>query len=108
MEPYEDQIRFLRTLEEIQPDHIKLLRALGQSPNMNSSMSGMIGSPIQTLLERINDVDEKRIEDLINQLNDMRITNLTSLKTMMTWSGAQKLEGTITPYGRRFLAFINT
>ena len=26
-EPYEEQIRFLRTLEEIQPDHIKVLRA---------------------------------------------------------------------------------
>ena len=52
-------------------------------------------------------MDENRIEDLINQLNDMRVTKLNSLKTMMTWSGAQRLEHSITPYGKRFLAFVN-
>src|SRR4030043_1547070 len=102
-EPYEEQILYLRKLEEIQPDHIKVLRALTQTPDLNSVMSGMFGSPIQTLSERLKDMDEKRIEDLVNQLNDMRITNLTSLKTMMTWSGSQRLEHSITPYGRRFL-----
>lgn len=106
-EPYGEQIRFLRTLEEIQPDHIKVLRALGQTPDSNPIMSMGAGSRIQTLSERLKDMDENRIEDLINQLNDMRVTKLNSLKMMVTWSGAQRLEHFITPYGKRFLAFVN-
>jgi hypothetical protein len=46
--------------------------------------------------------------ELINQLNDMSLTNLTSLKTMMTADGAQQLEHAITPMGKRFLAFETT
>jgi hypothetical protein len=107
-EPYEEQIRFLRTLEEIQADHIKVLRALDQKPESDPIMSMMGGSPIQTLSERLKDMNENRIEDLINQLNDMRVTNITSLKTMMTWSGAQRLQNSITPYGKRFIAFVSS
>ena len=47
-------------------------------------------------------------EELINPLNDMRAINLTSLTTMMTWSGAQRLQSSITPYGKRFLAFVSS
>lgn len=51
-------------------------------------------------------MDRDRIEGLVNQLNDMRLTDLTSLKTMMTAGGAQQLEHAITPLGKRFLAFV--
>lgn len=107
-EPYEEQIRFLRTLEKIQADHIKVLRALDQKPESNPIISMMGGSPIQTLSERLKDMNENRIEDLINQLNDMRVTNLNSLQGIMTWSGSQRLQNSITPYGKRFLAFVSS
>ena len=102
-EPYDEQIRFLRTLEEIQPDHLRVLQALNQGPDLDTGRTGFIsGAPLQTLLKRLPEINEKRIEDLIMQLNDMRVTNLTSLKTMMTWSGAQNLVHSITPYEGNF------
>lgn len=102
-EPYDEQIRFLRTLEGIQPDHLRLLKALSQPPDPNR---GMVGSPNQTLLRRLPDFEEERIADLVGQLNDLRITNLARLKVMMTGRGAQDLHQTIAPYGNRLLRYI--
>lgn len=102
-EPYDEQIRFLRTLEAIQPDHLRLLKALSQPPDPDP---GMMGSPSQTLVRRLPDFGEERIADLVSQLNDLRITNLTSLKVMMTGRGAQELNHSITPYGNRLLRYI--
>jgi hypothetical protein len=39
-------------------------------------------------------------------LNDLRITNLSGLKTIVTFNGAQDLRGTITPFGQRFLKYV--
>ena len=104
-ESYDEQIRFLRTLEQLQPDHIRVMKALVLPPDPERSQ-GIIGSTIQTLRERLGDVSEDRIEDLIQQLNDLRITNITSLKTTMTALGAQQLSHFITPYGQRFMKFL--
>jgi hypothetical protein len=102
-EPYDEQIHFLRTLEELQPDHLRLIRALSQSPSPNP---GMMGSPNQTLRRRLPEFDEDRIGDLLAQLNDLRVTNLTSLKVMMTGHGAEDLRHSITTYGQRVLRYI--
>jgi hypothetical protein len=102
-ESYDEQIRFLRTLEELQPDHLRVLRALSQSPDPNP---GMMGSPNQTLRRRLTELEEARISDLISQLNDLRVTNLTSLKVMMTGLGAEDLRHSITLYGQRLLRYI--
>jgi hypothetical protein len=99
-----EQIRFLRTLEEMQPDHIRIIRALLKEPDREP---GMMGSPIQTLSERLPEIHKERIQDLINHLNDMRVTDLKSLHTMMTWHGAQNLQGSLTSYGRRFIRFLS-
>ena len=104
-EPYDEQIRFLRILEELQPDHLRLLRALSQVPNTNP---GMMGSPNQTLRRRLPEFGEDRITDLVAQLNDLRVTNLTSLKVMMTTQGAEDLRHSMTAYGKRFLSYIVT
>lgn len=102
-ELYDEQIRFLRTFEELQPDHLLVVRALSQNPEPDP---GMMGSPNQTLRKRLPEIDEGRISDIVSQLNDMRITNLTSLKTMMTGHGAADLRYSITPYGQRLLKYI--
>jgi hypothetical protein len=104
-EPYNEQLRLLRALEEIQPDHIKVLRALMQKPDSDLA-SGYSGSPSHTLSRRLPDIPADHIEDLVSQLNDMRITNLTTMRTLMTAHGAQNLEHTITPFGQRFLKFV--
>ncbi|MBN1931643.1 MAG: hypothetical protein JW786_08565 [Desulfobacterales bacterium] len=102
-ETYDEQIRFLRTLEELQPDHLRVIRALSQAPDQNP---GMMGSPNQTLRRRLPEFDEARIVGLLSQLNDLRVTNLTSLKTMMNGQGAEDLRHSITSYGQRFLSYI--
>lgn len=100
---YDEQLRFLKTLDELDPDHIEILRALLQGPE---SGLGMMGSPIQTLRQRIPEMTEAQIEQLVNGLNDRRITSMTSLRTMMTAHGAADLQHAVTAYGRRFLTYV--
>jgi hypothetical protein len=102
-ESFDEQIRFLRTLEEMGPDHLRVLKALSLAPEGGSGISS---SPGQTLKNRLPDIEEDRIGDLVSQLNDMRVTNLTELKTMMTFSGSQDLRHAITNYGQRFLVYL--
>ena len=102
--PYDDQLRFLRTLEELTPDHFKILMAFSREPDPNP---GSMGSPIQTLRERLQDFDEKRIDELVTQLNDMRITNLGNLRVTMTGMGAQDLRHVVIEYGQRVLRYID-
>jgi hypothetical protein len=101
---YDEQVRFVKTLDDLDPDHVQLLRALVQRPETNL---GMIGSPIQTLRQRVPGMTEARVEQLVNELNDRRITSLTSLRTTMTAQGAADLHDVVTPYGRRFLGYID-
>lgn len=103
-ENYDDQLRLLRTFEELTSDHLHLLKALMQEPDKNP---GSMGSPSQTLSERLPSINQNRIEEIVNQLNDMRVTNQTSLKVMMTGSGAQDLRHSITPYGKRIIEYIS-
>ncbi|WP_428737834.1 hypothetical protein [Sulfurimonas sp.] len=102
-EPYDDQLRLLRTFEQISPDHIQVLKAFSQKPEPNP---GSMGTPIQTLRQRLPDFDEKRIEEIVAQLNDMRITNQRSLKTMMTGHGAADLRHSVTGYGSKIVNYI--
>lgn len=102
-EPYDEKIRFLRTFEELQLDHLKVIRALSQPPGQNSGISN---SFLQTLRKRLPEFEDTHIEDLVTQLKDMRITNLTKLKVYMTSHGAENLQGSITQFGERFLKYV--
>ncbi len=104
-ESYDEQLRLLRILEELQPDHIQVIYALMQMPNLDS---GWAGSPLQTLQQRLPALTRERIEELVAGLNDLRVTNLGSLKTLMTGRGAETLRHAITPLGQRLLEFILT
>jgi hypothetical protein len=102
-EQYDEQLRLLRTFEELQLDHLRIIHALSKDPNPNPNM---MGSPNQTLRSRLPDMPQERIEEMVNQLNDMRLTNLTSLKVMMTGHGAENLQHSITQFGKRILKYI--
>ena len=103
-EQYDDQLRILKLLENIYGDHILVLKALMQEPPQKA---GMMGSPSQTLKERLPYLQDDRISDLVQQLNDMRVTNLQSLNTMMTGGGAQDLRHSVTPLGKRFIHYLS-
>lgn len=104
-EGYDEQLRFLRTLEEMQPDHLRVIVALAQEPD---SKHGMMGSPIQTLSQRLANMEENDIEEYVTQLTSFGVVKLGGLHTMMTGSGAQELRGSITAYGTRFLKFLQS
>ena len=100
---YDEQLRFLRTLEELQFDHLRVMKAMAEPPD---DRDGISGSPPATLGERLPDMSKERIAELVSQLNDLRVTKLTALNTLMTYRGAQDLRGGITSYGQQFLSFL--
>lgn len=100
---YDEHARFLRALEAVQADHLRVVRAVLEEPE--ASIGG-VGSPIQTLCRRLPGLSRETIIELVGQLNDMRITNLTSLTTMMTAHSATDLRNGLTALGRRFVAFL--
>lgn len=103
IESYDEQLRFLRSLEELQSEHIFVIRALMEEPQATNAI---MGSPGQTMARRLPEIPRDRIEELVNQLNDLRITNLTSMRVTMTGRGAEDLRHSITEYGKRFVKFI--
>jgi hypothetical protein len=104
--PYDEKIRILRTLEEIQADHIRVLKVLLQEPDPNIEKTSSIGAISQTLQRQLPDMSSEAITDLARQLTDMRLAELGSLNTMMTARGAEDLRSRVTEYGRRFVQYI--
>lgn len=102
-EPYDEQVRFLRVFEELQADHIWILKACMETP---AQVQGMTGSQGATLSRRLPDIPRDRIENLVTQMNDLRITSLTGMRTMMTARGAEDLRKAVTPFGERFVRYL--
>ena len=102
-ESYEEQIRLLRTLEEIQPDHIRVLRAIRQPPAPNPPD---MSSPLRTLDARLPELERERISELVGELNNLRVTDFTALGMNMTGQGAENLQGRITKLGSAIIRYI--
>ena len=62
------------------------------------------GGSFGVLQERLPDMPEDRIVDLVGELNDLRLTKLTNLKTVL--NNPHSTSPTILPFGRRFIAFL--
>jgi len=100
---YDEQLRILRILEELQAAHIILLRAILQDPDPKHA-DGISGSLAATLARRMPAYKDQ-IDDLVAQLDDFRITEMSSsLKAMMTARGAEDMRERVTPFGQRFVA----
>jgi hypothetical protein len=103
-DPYDEKQKILKILDDIQTSHIKVLLALDQEPNYNAQSYS--GSVIGTLIRRLKTINEEIIISVINDLNDLRITNVQGLHTMITARGAEELRGMITPFGKIFLQYV--
>lgn len=106
-QPYNEQLRLLKTLEDIQPAHLIVLRAYMQDPDPNGSSRSMR----QTLQKRIGDQlqsSSASIGDLVDQLYrlDLLSQGSDSLGVGMTTTGAENLASRLTPFGSRFMAFL--
>lgn len=101
-----DQLQIiLRIIEQLQPDHIILLKALDQETEPETFIPG---SPMETIQRRIIiNFSTEHITDLVDQLDNLRVIKLlSSLNTMMTGTGAQNLRQSVTPLGRKILSYI--
>ncbi|MCH8013130.1 MAG: hypothetical protein IIA61_14505 [Candidatus Marinimicrobia bacterium] len=72
-EPYDEQIRFLRDLETLQADNIRILRAMMQEPDPKSNI--YTSSTFTTLSERLSDIPEARLKELVTQISEKRIVS---------------------------------
>jgi hypothetical protein len=104
---YDDQRAILRLLDDVEPQHMLVLRALAEQPRPEE-MSGMLGSITGILQRRLPGLPAPRIDELVISMNDFRIINLTSnrMHTTMTAGGAADLRSTISPSGHRLISFI--
>lgn len=101
---YDEKIRILRLMEQLQVAHILVIKAILKEPDPNfHGFSGSIGN---TLIKRISSLSRDQIYDLANQLQDMRLTKLANLNTMMTASGAEDLRSGLTPFGAKVVKYI--
>lgn len=104
-ENYDERQRFLRVLEEIQPTHISMLRAIIEKPRVvpPGSVGGSIG---ETLRRRLPDMPRDKIKDILEQLGNMHLIRPPSLGTIMTANGAENLHSLLTPFGQKFVNYL--
>jgi len=102
---FDEQARFLKTLDGLEVDHVRVLRALLADPVDGPSIMGSIR---QTLMRRLPDLSKERISELVRELDGLGLTNDLSrrLVVMMTGSGSADLKSAITPKGQQFLIFL--
>jgi len=102
---FDEQARFLKTLDGLEVDHVRVLRALLADPVDGPSIMGSIR---QTLMRRLPGLSQDRIAELVRELDGLGLTNDLSrrLVVMMTGSGSADLKSAITPKGQQFLRFL--
>jgi hypothetical protein len=100
---YDETLRFLRVLEQLQPDHIEILRAYDAEPG--EANTGIGGSRRHTLGNRLPEMSAEHIDDLVLQLEDLRLTT-GSLQGLVTGPSAVNLRPLITSFGQRFLTYV--
>jgi hypothetical protein len=90
---YDEQIRSLRILEELQVAHLKVLRALMDELARNQ---GSLGLQFPSLQMRLPEMQRDHIRDLVLQLNNMGVTNIVEKGQILS----------LTPFGQRLIRFI--
>jgi hypothetical protein len=103
-QPYDDRVRLLRIIDDLGPDHIRVLTAIAQEPGLIDPNG--IGSPVETLARRLPSISDERIEELVQKLNDLGATKLSRFRVSMTARGAIDLRTAVTPLGQQVLDVI--
>ena len=102
--PIEEQTRFLKTLDYLEVDHVRVLRALLADP----SDAPVLGSIRRTLLRRVPGPSADRITEIVRELDGLSLTGDLSprLVMVMTGRGSADLKSAIKPKGQQFLKFL--
>ena len=102
-QPYYEQIPILRLLEDLQPDHIRIIKALLENPNPNPPSMGSVSQTLQSRLPKMN---LRTIEELARDLDDKRVTSVGQLGGMMTGHGAEDLRNRVMPVGHQLVKYL--
>jgi hypothetical protein len=103
---YDEHLRFMRTIEQLQRDHVRVIQAMLQM-GPSDPPRGLHGSIKQTLQRRLPGMPGDRISDLYGQLTtELRIVEAGGFDTMMTAGGAENLSSRFTRYGQRFIQYV--
>jgi hypothetical protein len=107
-ELYDERLRFLRVIEQVQEAHIEVLRAILQAPNPNTTTT--MGSRSTTQLSRLGWGDayspRARLADLLQQLRDIRIVEASGFTGMVTGAGSEDTRSLVTQFGQRFTRYL--
>ena len=100
---YDDLNQVLRSLSELRPIHLQVLRAMDQEPE-----PGGINSfgHLQTLRIRLPGSTEEQLLDALADLNRLGLAERGAWKMMMTPHGAADLRHLVTRLGQRLLLSI--
>ncbi len=108
VEPYDVKLDALRAMEQLQPVHVRILRALQvrREPDANA----IAGSRLATLQNALGGSDRDEILALLQRLADLRLI----VEGAMPWTGnvtgagAADLQSMVTPFGRVFMKFLRS
>jgi len=104
-EPYDEQLRFLRTIELLQSDHVRIMKAMLAPSAVDFRQRS--GAAIHTFRRRLPDISPERLEDLCEQLtSELRLARLDNQSLNTRMSDAENLSGFFTRYGKRLLVYI--
>jgi pyruvate-formate lyase-activating enzyme len=104
-ESYDERLRFLRDLEELQYDHIRMLEAVLKYPFTVPGVDPDDLPPVsidEILNLRLRGMDKERVRDLADELTMRRIARLDSTDSVI----GDDLRDRLTPYGDRLCKFI--
>jgi hypothetical protein len=104
-------MKYVKTLEELQPVHIVVLRAVAielPEEELWKRDWGGGGFMINTLRERLPQVPQNQFPEILEDLNHTRVTNfrIDSLFLGMSGASAANLRSRVTEYGKAFVRFV--
>ena len=104
---YDEQLRFLRVIEELQAAHVQVLTAITAPPKAPSGgrYQALYISQIQILRSQLPDLPEELLKDLLRQLDMLGVISTKSLDAMTHEVDARRM---LTDFGRRFVTYLGT
>ena len=110
IDPYDEAMKYSRTLEALQPVHVHVLRAVSiEIPERELwNRDGIGGFMMGELKKRLPELPETQITEILEDLNNERLTKfrIDSLMLGMSGSSAANLRTRVTEYGHKFVGFV--
>jgi len=103
-EPWNEKTKYLRTIDDVEPDHVTLLGALLKEPDRN--LPPMSFGSVSSTIRKRAPVVAGRLNELSRDLDRLGLAHIGETGGMMTGHGAEDLRGRVTPYGQRFARYL--